>query len=204
MASSALRAGTASATPRRCRDTAPPAFPTLWWYDQAKAAQDRSHPMKHPDPPTSSSPARAAAAALAGLPRFVVAQAGGNREPRPFELRRPEIPPGLQAFRLCQPAGAEGRDAGDPDQAGDRQPELRHVQHAEHLRAAGATARPAWRPPSTALMAGSARRAGLALRPRRAAPCACRTTSLPIASCCAPRRAFTTARGSRPRTSPFP
>ena len=54
-----------------------------------------------------------------------------------LDLRRAEIPGRLQAFRLRQPGGAEGRHARTPDQARRRQPELRHLQHAQHLRPQG-------------------------------------------------------------------
>ena len=38
----AARAGTASAIPIRCRNTACPAFPTVWWWDAEKAAKTGS------------------------------------------------------------------------------------------------------------------------------------------------------------------
>ena len=87
--------------------------------------------------------AGAAAAALVRLPRIGLAQEGETETPRPVELRRAEIPARLQAFRLRQSRRAEGRHAGAPDQADPRQPELRHLQHPQRLRAARATAPPA-------------------------------------------------------------
>ncbi len=85
--------------------------------------------------PSSPAPPRSPRLALDAPPAR--GDGGRDRSARPLDLRRAEIPRRLQAFRLRQPERAEGRHARAPDQARRRQPELRHLQHAQHLRPQG-------------------------------------------------------------------
>ena len=111
---------------------------------------------------------------------------GRCRDARPVELRRPEIRPRLQAFRLRQPHSAEGRDPGDPDHAdgGNQNFDTFNTLNVYVLRGDGAAG---MERPSTSdeRIRGRARFLyGLVARSASGS----RPTSSPTDFCCGPRR----------------
>ena len=120
---------------------AAPAFPTIWWWDAELARKTGSRQVSAQVSArlTRRSALLGGAAVLAALnvPRHAGRAGSGRRAPRHVHLRRAEIRPGRQGFRLCEARCAQGRRHGPADLVDVGQPGLRHVQHAERLRAQG-------------------------------------------------------------------
>ena len=60
-----------------------------------------------------------------------------RRDPRAVVVRRPRPAARLPAFFLCQPAGPDRRAAVAADHRHQRQPDLRHLRHAQRLQLEG-------------------------------------------------------------------
>ena len=74
----------------------------------------------------------AASAALSVLPRIGLAQEGETETHGLSSFGELKYAPDFKHFDYVIPPHPR-RHAGDPDQADDRQPELRHLQHAQRV-----------------------------------------------------------------------
>ena len=74
----------------------------------------------------------ALAAAFWRFPRIARAADGETETHGLSSFGELALPAGFQAFRLCEPGCPEGRHLGDSTEGRGRQPEFRHLRHAQH------------------------------------------------------------------------